>query len=63
MMMQKYLKEPSLSFCAVGDVKTDSAPLQVSEFSQGSGIDEAICKLYLEGNGGGNNHESYDIAA
>ncbi len=62
-LLQKYLKEPSMSFCAVGDIKTDSCPLQVSSFSQGGGIDESICNLYLEGNGGGNNHESYDIAA
>jgi len=62
-MLQKYLKQPSLSFCAIGDVKTDSAPLQVSDFCVAGGIDESICKLYLEGNGGGNNHESYDLAA
>ena len=61
--IQKYLNDPCLSFCAVGDVRTDCAPLQVSEFGKGAAIDEQICNLYLEGNGGGNNHESYDISA
>lgn len=62
-MMQKYLKHPSLSFCAVGDVKTDNAPLQICEFCEGVELDEKLCYIYLEGKGGGNQHESYDLAA
>ena len=62
-MMQKYLEDPALSFCAVGDVTCDRAPLQIAEFGQGKGIDQMISKMYLEGGGGGNQHESYDLAA
>ena len=62
-MMQKYLGDPALSFCAVGDVTCDDSPLQVSEFGQGKAIDQLISKMYLEGGGGGNQHESYDLAA
>jgi len=62
-MLQKYLNDPSLSFCAIGDVKTDEAPLQVSNFYQGCELDEVLCKIYLEGKGGGNEHESYDLGA
>jgi hypothetical protein len=61
-MMQKYLEDPALSFCAVGDATCDSAPLQIAEFGQGKGIDQMISKMYLEGGGGGNQHESYDLA-
>lgn len=61
-MMQKYLEDPALSFCAVGDATCDYAPLQVAEFGQGKGIDQMISKMYLEGGGGGNQHESYDLA-
>jgi hypothetical protein len=61
-MMQKYLEDPALSFCAIGDVTCDQAPLQVAEFGQGKGIDQMISKMYLEGGGGGNKHESYDLA-
>jgi hypothetical protein len=62
-IMQKYLEDPAISFCAIGDVMTDEAPLQVAEFGQGKGLDQVLSKLYLEGGGGGNKHESYDLAA
>ena len=61
-MMQKYLEDPAISFCAIGDAKTDCAPLQVSEFGQGKEIDQLISKMWLEGNGGGNEHESYEMS-
>lgn len=61
--MQDYLKDPALSFCAIGDVTSDQAPLQVTRFGQGKEIDEMIAKLWLEGNGGGNSHESYELSA
>jgi len=62
-MMQNYLSEPSISFCAIGDAKTDNAPLQVSEFGQGKEIDQLISKMFLEGKGGANKHESYELSA
>ena len=62
-MMQKYLKEPSISFCAVGDYTCDRAPLQVTEFGQGKEIDQLISKMYLEGSGGGGYTESYEFPA
>ena len=62
-MMNNYLKHPSLSFCAVGDAVTDTAPLQISEFANGVQLDEILCNIFLEGKGGGNKHESYELAA
>jgi hypothetical protein len=34
-MMKNYLKDPAISFCAVGDAICDEAPLQVTDFGQG----------------------------
>jgi len=62
-LMQKYLSDPSISFCAIGDYTSDEAPLQVTNFSQGKEIDSLISKMYLEGCGGGGYSESYDMAA
>eukprot|EP01080_Neovahlkampfia_damariscottae_P001939 gene1939-1447_t len=56
------LDDPAVSFCAIGDVKSDDAPFQVTDFGQGKQIDELISKIYLEGGGGGNSIESYDLA-
>lgn len=61
--IQEYLKDPSVSFCAIGDHNCCTAPLQVSEFGQGIELDQMISKLYIEKNGGGNEHESYEMAA
>jgi hypothetical protein len=62
-LMQNYLSDPAISLCAIGDSHCDKVPLQVSEFGQGKGIDQLLSKLFLEGKGGGNKHESYDLAA
>ena len=35
----------------------------MAEFGQGKRIYQMISKMYLEGGGGGNQHESYDLAA
>ena len=63
-MMQNYLTDPSLSFCAVDDTK-DRAPLQVTDFGQGVQIDQLISKIYIERGGSGTEeyHEIYEMAA
>lgn len=62
-MMKNYVEDPALSFAGVGDANCDTAPLQVTEFAQGSAIDDFISKLWLEGGGGGQNYETYELAA
>lgn len=57
--MKNYLVDPAISFCAIGDANSDTAPLQVSQFGQGKEIDEMIAKLWLEGGGGAGFRESY----
>lgn len=62
-MMQKYLKDPCISFCAIGDGFWDKAPLQVTEFGRASEIDQLISQIYLESGGGSNGKESYEFGA
>lgn len=62
-MMQGYLEDPSISFCAIGDATCDDAPLQITDFGQGVQIDQLISKIYLEGGGGGGSEESYELSA
>eukprot|EP00760_Papus_ankaliazontas_P004929 PhM_4_TR1227/c0_g1_i1/m.24316 len=61
-MMQGYLKDPAVSFCGIGDVDYDQAPLQVTDFAQGTAIDTEVSKIWVEGNGG-DAAESYEYAA
>lgn len=57
-----YVDHPSICVSAIGDVKSDKAPLQLGQFEAGVEIDNDITNIYLEGNGGGNNTESYELA-
>lgn len=57
----KPVSDPHLLFCGIGDVYSDEAPLQVSQFEPDIKILEQLRDLWLEGNGGGNNTESYDL--
>jgi hypothetical protein len=60
---RKYLPDPQMSLCAVGDITSDSAPLQMADFSALRNLDKYFKKIYFEGNGGGQNMESYEVAA
>ena len=62
-MMQNYLSDPAISFCAIGDVAYDKAPLQITDFGQGLQLDQTLSKIFLEGGGGNNLYESYELAA
>jgi len=54
---------PHLMFLGIGDVEAgDRAPLQVTQFEADIRIAEQLTKIYLEGNGGSNNYESYALA-
>ena len=58
-----YLKDFDIAICAVGDAYTDDYPLQVGTFARGIEIDSWLSKLVLEGGGGGQHKESYELAA
>ena len=58
---RKPVRDPHIMFMANGDVKSDRAPLQVSQFEADPRIIEQLTNIYLEGNGGGNDTESYNL--
>ena len=53
---------PQVMCCAIGDCKTDRHPLQVTQFESDIRIIRQLTSLYLEGGGGGNGGESYNLA-
>ena len=57
----KPISDPHVMFMAVGDANCDTAPLQVSQFEADNRINEQLTQIYLEGGGGGNNFESYNL--
>jgi hypothetical protein len=58
-LSRKPISDPHMMFMAVGDVFSDEAPLQVSQFEADNRILEQLRDIYVEGNGGGNQSESY----
>jgi hypothetical protein len=57
------IPDPQILFMAVGDAFSDSAPLQVGQFeSTAELMDQWLTWSYLEGNGGGQGKESYELA-
>ncbi|NVM01559.1 MAG: hypothetical protein HWN67_04455 [Candidatus Helarchaeota archaeon] len=52
-----------ISFAAIGDAYSDSAPLQITDFAEGKELDENIKALYPEGGGGGQTRETYELAS
>jgi len=62
LLRKGYIDHPQVLFASVGDYSTDVAPLQVGQFESGIEMDDDITNLYLEGQGGGSNQESYELA-
>jgi len=58
---RKPVSDPHIMVSAIGDVDSDRVPLQVGQFEADLKITEDLEKVYVEGNGGGNNKESYDL--
>lgn len=62
-LSEKVLPYPQVLTGVIGDATSDRVPLQVSEFEiDDKLIDAHLEKMYLEGNGGGQNTESYELA-
>lgn len=58
---RKPVSDPHIMFMGIGDVKCDSAPLQVTQFEADIRIAKELTKIYVEHGGGGNNSESYTL--
>jgi hypothetical protein len=58
-----YVEHPQILFGAVGDATCDRAPLQIGQFESGIEMEDDLARFYLEGGGGGQQTESYELAA
>jgi hypothetical protein len=56
-----YLADPHVLFGAVGDATCDRVPLQIGQFEAGNEMDTAVTNILLEGGGGGQTTESYEL--
>jgi len=56
-----YAEDPQILIGAIGDARSDDAPLQIGQFESGNQIEDDLAKLWLEGNGGGQGSESYEL--
>lgn len=61
---QEYLgKDMEICFGAVGDAFSDEYPLQIRPFTKGVDLKKRLEELVIEGQGGGQTTESYELAA
>jgi hypothetical protein len=58
----KYVPHPQIMFAAVGDATCDRAPLQVGQFESDNRMDQNLENMIIEGGGGGQKIESYELA-
>nr|MDT0661808.1 hypothetical protein [Micromonospora sp. DSM 115978] len=57
-----YATDPQLMFGAIGDATCDRVPLQIGQFESDNRMDEDLARIVLEGGGGGQRTESYELA-
>lgn len=57
-----YLADPQILYGAIGDATSDKVPLQIGQFESGNEQEASLGKIYIEGNGGGQHYESYELA-
>jgi hypothetical protein len=57
-----YAEHPQIMFGAIGDATCDRAPLQIGQFESDNRMDDDLGKILLEGGGGGQKTESYELA-
>lgn len=57
-----YAEDPHIMFGAVGDATCDRVPLQAGQFESDNRMEDDLEKIVLEGGGGGQKKESYELA-
>lgn len=55
------IDDPQILFGAIGDATCDRVPFQVGQFESDLAMDEDLDKFFLEGGGGGQCTESYEL--
>lgn len=58
---KQYVTDPQVLFGAIGDATSDNVPLQIGQFEADNRLEDHLGNIYLEGNGGGQNTESYEL--
>ncbi|MGW5875783.1 hypothetical protein ACWFMI_04390 [Nocardiopsis terrae] len=62
LLRRGYVQDPQILFGAVGDATCDRVPLQVGQFESGNELEDDLGNILLEGGGGGQMTESYELA-
>jgi hypothetical protein len=62
LLRKAYLADPQILIGGIGDANSDRVPLQIGQFESGIEIDDDVTNLYLEGAGGGQDSETYELA-
>lgn len=62
-VIHEYLNDVRVSLSAIGDIMSDSGPLQVCDFAKIKDLDPQLKKIWLEKGGGGQHFESYEFMA
>jgi hypothetical protein len=57
-----YVAHPQIMFGAIGDATCDRVPLQIGQFESDNRMDDDLGRIVLEGGGGGQMTESYELA-
>jgi len=62
LLRKGYVPDPQIMFGAIGDATCDRIPLQVGQFESDNRMDQNLENIFLEGGGGGQRTESYELA-
>jgi hypothetical protein len=62
LLRKGYVEHPQILFGAIGDATCDRAPLQLGQFESDNRMDGDLGNILLEGGGGGQLTESYELA-
>jgi hypothetical protein len=62
LLRKGYVEDPQIMFGAIGDATCDRAPLQIGQFESDNRMDDDLSRILLEGGGGGQKTESYELA-
>jgi hypothetical protein len=63
LLRKGYATDPQIMFGAIGDATCDRVPLQIGQFESDNRMDDDLGRIVLEGGGGGQLTESYELAA
>jgi len=62
LLRKGYCEDPQILVGGIGDSRTDRFPIQISQFEADNRVDAALENIILEGNGGGQSMEGYELA-